>query len=212
MSTPASRRRTLFALGMIGAPILMLTGDLHRILGGDAEIFRYSIYLQLSMPLYLLAILGIVGELRPVADRAGLAGGVLAGFGVFVGAAMQGFFRTAYAAMAAVDEAGARAIEEALTTPLFKATTVVPGISFPIGLLILTVALLATRRVPLLLGLVLAAGAILFPVGRIGSLPPAILASGVCLLLGLGWMGVRTLRGRSGAGEEAPAAARPLAA
>ena len=212
MSTPASRRRTIVALGMILAPILMLTGDLHRILGGDAEMFRFSLYLQLSMPLFLLAVLGIVAELRPVADRAGLTGGLLAGFGIFVGTAMQGYFRTAYAAIAAVDGAGAQAVEEAVTTPLFRATTVFPGIAFPIGLLILAVALLATWRVPLLLGLLVAAGAVLFPVGRIGSLPPAIVASGICLVLGLGWLGVRTLRGRSGASEEAPAAAHPLAA
>lgn len=212
MSTPASRRRTLFALGTIIAPILMLTGDLHRLLGGEAETFRYSLYLQLSMPFFLLAVLGIVAELRPVADRAGLTGGLIAGFGLFVAGTMQGYFRTADAAMAAVDEAGARAIEAALTTPLFQATTVFPGISFPIGLLILSVALLATRRVPLFLGLLVAAGAVLFPVGRIGNVPMAIVASDICLVLGLGWLGVRTLRGKADAGEESPATARPLAA
>lgn len=210
MSTPDSRRRTLFALGMIGAPILMLIGDLHRILGGDAEVFRFSIYLQLSMPLFLLAILGLVAELRPAADRAGLAGGLLAGFGVFVGTAMQGYFRTAYAAVAAVDQAGAQAVEEALTTPLFTAVTFYPGIAFPIGMLILAIALAATRRVPALLGVLVAAGAVLFPIGRIGRLDWAVLASGVCFLAGLGWLAVRTLRRPAAAGETV--AARPLAA
>lgn len=212
MSTPASRRRTLFALGMIFAPVLMLIGDLYRILGGDAEVFRFSIYLQLAMGLFLLAILGLVAELRPVGDRAGLAGGLLAGFGALVGTAMQGHFRTAYAAVAAVDPAGAQAVEEALTTPLFLSVTFYPGICFPIGMLTLAVALMATRRVPALLGVLVAAGAVLFPIGRIGGLPWAILASGVCLTLGLGWLGVSMLRRPHAAGEEAPSAAGPLAA
>jgi hypothetical protein len=210
MSTPDSRRRTLFALGMIFAPILMLIGDLHRILGGDAEIFRFSVYLQLALALFLLAVLGLVAELRPVADRAGLTGGVIAGFGLFVGTAMQGYFRTAYAAVAAVDQAGAQAVEEALTTPLFTAVTFYPGLSFPIGMLVLSLALLATRRVPALLGVLVAAGAVLFPVGRIGNLEWAVLASGVCFLAGLGWLAVRTLRGPAAAGEVV--ATRPLAA
>lgn len=210
MSTPDSRRRNLFALGMILGPTLMLVGDLHRILGGDAEIFRFSIYLQLSMPLFLLAVLGIVAELRPVADRAGLAGGVIAGFGVFVGTAMQGYFRTAYAAVAAVDAAAAQAIEEALTTPLFTAVTFYPGLSFPIGMLVLSLALLATRRAPALLAGLVAAGAVLFPVGRIGGLEWAVLASGGCFLAGLGWLAVRTLRRQAAAGEAV--AIRPLAA
>lgn len=210
MPTPDSRRRTLFALGMIFAPIMMLIGDLHRILGGDAEMFRFSIYLQLSMALFLLAVLGLVAELRPVADRAGLAGGLLAGFGLLVGTAMQGYFRTAYAAVAAVDQAGAQAVEEALTTPLFLSVTFYPGITFPVGMLILSVALTATRRVPVLLGVLVAAGAVLFPVGRIGNLEWAVLASGVCFLAGLGWLAVRTIRRPAAAGEGL--AARPLAA
>ena len=214
MSSPATRRRYLAALGMILAPAVMLANDLYRIGGGEDNVFVWSLFLQLSMTLFLLAILGIVAELRPVADRTGLLGGLLAGFGATIGAVMQGFFRTADAAMAAVDAASAQAIEAAVTGQDFLFSTRVPGITFPIGLLILAGALVATRRAPALLGALVAAGAVLFPVGRIAGIEWAVVASGVCLLLGLGWLGVRTLRG--GAAEEEgvrrSAAARALAA
>lgn len=195
MSTPASRRRNLAALGMFLAPAVMLAADLYGIAGGEENVFAWSLLLQLSMTLFLLAILGMVAELRPVADRTGLAGGLLAGFGATVGAVMQGFFRTADAAMGVVDEAGARAIEAAVTGSDFLFSTRVPGLTFPIGLLILAGALVATRRAPALLGAFVAAGAALFPVGRIGGFEWAVVASGVCLALGFGWLAVRTLRG-----------------
>lgn len=208
MSTPATRRHTLYAVGMILGPALLLIGDLDRAAAGDAVIFRWSLLLQLAMPFLLLAALGMVDALRPVADRTGLAGGLLAGFGLFVGAAMQGFFRTAHTAMEAVGQADAEAILAALTGPAYLFTTRVPGIAFPIGLSILAVALVATRRAPAFLGLLIAAGAVLFPVGRIGGLTWAVLASGGCLLLGLGGLGVRTLRGAGESPRRAAAAER----
>jgi hypothetical protein len=208
MSTPDSRRRTLAALGMILAPAVMLANDLYRLAGGEENVFAWSLFLQLSMTLFLLAILGMVAELRPVADRTGLVGGLLAGFGATIGAVMQGFFRTADAAMGAVDEAGAEAILAAVTGRDFLFSTRVPGITFPIGFLVLAGALVVTRRVPVLLGALVAVGAALFPVGRIAGLEWAVMASGVAFTLGLGWMAVRTVRGGEAAGgQERPARA-----
>ena len=210
MSSPAARRRTLHALGMLLAPAIMLTCDLDLAAAGDPAIFRWSLALQVSMTLFLLAILGMVAELRPVADRAGLTGGLLAGFGATVGAVMQGHFRTMQTAIETVGGAEGEAIREALHAPAYILTTRAPGLAFPIGLVVLAVALVATRRAPALLGLLVAAGAVLFPIGRIGGLTWAIVASDVVLLVGLGWLGVRTLGGA--AAEERPAAAEGLAA
>lgn len=211
MNAPRSRRRALAALGMIFGPAVMLAGDVQRYLSPDSAVFRWSLFLQLAMMLLLLAVLGMVEELRPVADRAGLAGGLLAGCGLFVGTAMQGFFRTWQTAVDTVPESAA-AIDAALTGPDYLFSTRVPGITFPVGMLILAVALTVTRRVPAGLGLLIAAGAVIFPVGRIGGLWWAILASNVCFLLGLGWMAVRTLRGASGVEEPAASGTRIVAA
>jgi len=65
------------------------------------------------------------------------------------------------------------------------------GIFFPIGLLILAACLYRNRIVSPIVALALAAGAILFPVGRIGGFWWAVLGSDILLIAAFGLIGWR---------------------
>jgi hypothetical protein len=112
-----------------------------------------------------------------------------------------------------------RAVEDAMArggVPQFLFLFPLPGLAFPVGLLILSAALLWARVVPAPAAILLALGAVLFPVGRIGGIEAAMLASSAAIAASMGWTGWRVLnraaaawgqkRATPGAlGEELPA-------
>lgn len=72
---------------------------------------------------------------------------------------------------------------------LFK-TMVMPGILFPIGLLAMGITLMIARPIPRWIGALLAVGGVLFPIGRIGALPWALVSCDVILaaaFAAIGW-------------------------
>ena len=169
------------------APLLMLAADLLQI-GGLK--FEFTIVLWLAFVFFVPAILGLTYLIARSGSRLAISGGALAYFGAMAGASMQVLFRV----WAVLEEKGSpqtiRLLQE--STKLI-ATTQMIGLPFPIGLLILAFYLWRNRIVSTLVALVFAAGAILFPVGRIGGFWWAFIGSDILLIIAFGLIGRRLL-------------------
>ncbi|HUP20245.1 MAG TPA: hypothetical protein VM778_09870 [Gemmatimonadota bacterium] len=184
------RRRRIAGACLIFAPLVMLVADVMLVaFGEEAGFWPWSFGLWLSFYLFIFAVLAIARLLSRGADRLGIVGGALAIAGLLMGATMQGMFRT-FVSMEAreIDEATMRAVHEPLI-----ATTQVPGILLPIGLLVLATALWKTRVMPRPMVLLFALGTLLFPVGRIILGPSVSVVSDLLLLVALGDLGRRVL-------------------
>jgi hypothetical protein len=79
-----------------------------------------------------------------------------------------------------------------------------PGLAFPVGLLVLSFGLFRVRVVSPLVAALLALGAILFPIGRIGGIAAAVIASDVALSVAMGLIGWRVLRWTAAEWERVP--------
>ena len=166
------------------APTVLLIGDLLPAIG-DLR-FEWTIALWLAFVLFVPAIFGLTFLLYENGNRLALIGGMMAFFGAMAGASMQVLFRV-YAVLAerGVDQAAE------LLRGTFKliATTQMIGIFFPIGLILLAISIYRSRIFNPAIPFLLAGGAILFPVGRIVGLMPAVFGSGVLLLAAFGLIG-----------------------
>lgn len=172
------------------APLTMLAADL--LLTATALAFEWSIVLWLAFVFFVPAIIGLAFILHENGNpRLALAGGALAFFGAMAGASMQVLFRV----YAVLNEHGAAQSVELLrgTFKLIAATQMI-GLAFPIGLILLAVGIYRTQIFNPATAFLLAAGAALFPVGRIGGFTFAILGSGVVLLAAFGLIGWQILR------------------
>ncbi len=202
----ASRRRhRLAAACLVLGPLFMLAADAGRTVAGDEAFWVWSIGLWLAMAFFLGAILAIVHLLAPHADRFGLFFGVTAGLGILTATTMQGLFRARHL----LHQAGGGG-EEVLQGPLLTLTSVAPGILFPLSLLVLAFGLGRARLLSWPWASALAAGAVLFPLGRfiIGDVRLNVV-SDVLFLLALGKLAQR-LWSRRGGAEGAAEASAPL--
>lgn len=203
-------RRVGAAACLLAAPLLMLAGDVLRVLGGAPR--AWLVMAKLAFALFVGAALAVVRLTSERADRAGLVGGALAVVGCLAGSGIL----TANAVLGSIDTAGldaaaTGAIEAALRTSGvggFVLFYPLPGLAFPVGFLVLSYALLRARAVSPVAAAALALGALLFPVGRIGGLDWAVIASGVGMSVGLGLVALR-VTGTS-AGEWARACVRAV--
>jgi hypothetical protein len=185
------------------APIVLIIGDLLPVIA-DLR-FEWTIALWLAFVLFVPAIFGLTFLLFENGSRLALVGGILAFFGAMAGASMQVLFRV-YAVLA---ERGADQTAE-LLRGTFKliATTQMIGIFFPIGLILLAISIYRSRIFNSATPFLLAGGAILFPVGRIAGLVPAVFGSGVLLLAAFGLIGWHILsKDRTQLSETEPATA-----
>ena len=139
---------------------------------------------------FVPAIFGLTYLMTGLGSRAAISGGALTFFGAMAGAAMQVLFRV----YAVLNEKNSPQTIELLrgTTKLVAATQMI-GVSFPTGLLILAFCLYQTRVVSFAVIIAFAAGAIMFPVGRIGGFWWAFLSSDILLLAAFGLIGRRLL-------------------
>jgi len=175
----------IFGICSIIAPLLMLAADLLQI-GGLR--FEFTIVLWLAFVFFVPAILGLTYLVASYGSRLVILGGALAYFGAMAGASMQVLFRV----WAILEEKGSpQTIELLQGSTKLIATTQMIGIAFPIGLLILAICLLRKRIVSPLVALVFAAGAILFPVGRIAGFWWAFISSDILLIIAFGLIGWR---------------------
>jgi hypothetical protein len=152
---------------------------------------------KLSCALFVGAALAGVRLTSERADRAGLAGGALAVVGCLAGSGIL----TANAIFGSIDGAGLgepamRAVESAFGRDGVMGYVLIyplPGLAFPAGFLVLGYALLRARVVSPAAAVALALGAVLFPLGRIGRVDWAVLASGLGMSLGLALVALRVL-------------------
>ena len=193
--TAADIKRRGAALCLFAAPALMLAGDALRHWAGME--WAWLVMFKLSFALFVGAALGIVGLTRGRADGAGLVGGVLAVVGCLAGSGIV----TARAALgpveaAALDETARHAVEAAMMKSGVGAYVLLyplPGLAFPVGFLVLAYALLRARVVSPAAAVLVALGAVLFPVGRIGGVEAAVMSSGLAFTLGMALVALRLL-------------------
>lgn len=170
------RLRSLSSGLLVAGSLLLLGGDLLQA-GGDK--FLWTVLLWLA---FMGFGAGLV--LLPVAFQLGkhslaIAGAACAFVGCFAGAGMQVLFRTWAVLEAANQTAAVDLLRDHV--PL-RLSTLVPGILFPVGLLILAVGIRRARVMPRTVPLTLALGAILFPVGHAVGLLPALIGGDLVLV------------------------------
>src|SRR4051794_22814848 len=165
---------------------------------------------SLGLILYVLLIpglLGIVRLLRPAAPRLSVIAGLLVTSGCVGGASFQTALLHEWAARTAgTPEATVAAILQVTEERVFP-VLVIFGVLFPIALLTLAVGLFRSGVVPAWLPALLGIGAVIFPVGHIGSLQVVSHAAETLILIPLIWIGLRSLTGASPQGRAVPATA-----
>jgi hypothetical protein len=188
-------RRRGAAACLIAAPALMLAGDALRYWAGAQH--AWLVMVKLSFALFVGAALALVGLTRGRADGAGLLGGALAVVGCLAGSGIltaTAIFQSFDAA--ALGEAAERAVEASMTKSGVGAYILfypLPGLAFPIGFLVLAYALRRSRAASPAAAPLVALGALLFPVGRIGGVEAAVMGSGLALTLGMSLAALRLL-------------------
>ena len=216
--TAAEVRRRGAAACLFAAPAMMLAGDALHYWAGARH--AWLVMFKLSFALFVGAALALVGLTVGRADGAGLLGGVLAVVGCLAGSGIV----TANAVFQSFDAAalGAeaeRAVEAAMmksNVGLYILLFPLPGIAFPAGFLVLAYALLRSRAASATAAALVALGALLFPVGRIGDVEAAVIGSGLAFTLGMSLTALRLLglgaSGRTPAGDAGAALeGQPLA-
>ncbi|HEX7316816.1 MAG TPA: hypothetical protein VF297_23140 [Pyrinomonadaceae bacterium] len=198
--TAAEVRRRGAVVCLFVAPALMLAGDALHYWAGARH--AWLVMFKLSFALFVGAALALVGLTRGRADGAGLVGGTLAVVGCLAGSGIL----TANAIFQTLEGAGLNAAaEQAIEAAMMKSGVgayvllyPLPGLAFPAGFLVLAYALWRARAASLVAAPLVALGALLFPVGRIGGFQWAVIGSGLALTLGMALAAVRLLRTESG--------------
>ena len=182
----ADLRRKIAGVCLIAAPVLLLGSTVLRF--GFGRFFTWYLTMKLSFFFFAVGVLGLMHLLRGRADGSAHVGGGLALAGCLSGASIvtAAYILTKVAKLVPKEEAGSLFLTVA-NSPL-------PGFFFPVGLLVLAVALWRKKVVPAWAALLFAVGAVLFPVGRAAGLIWAVWACDVLLTVSLGAIGLMVLR------------------
>jgi hypothetical protein len=195
-SNDSNRRRRLAAISAIAFGIMFFTNPLtHLISRGAADtpfaIATRGFAVPLHMAMLVGAVFGITQLLRSKADRLGLLGGAITIMGWAVGVRIL-----ALGQLESLLASGVTGLPQDTLTKMFAAapivwTSIVPiGLLFPIGLITLGATLVAVHPIPRPIGALLVLGGILFPLGRIGQFPWALVSCDLVLgaaFIGIGW-------------------------
>ena len=184
---PGFRHPRVIGASLVVGPLLMLVGDAMA-LWGSQELRLWSGVL-LFLAAYCFA--GVVLGLYALAENrlGALAGALLALFGCFVAASISGFDRAVWS-MRLHGIAG-ESIREVMTEPAVFLLTRPPGITFPIGLILLTIYVMKAGHLTRLQGAALILGIVLFPVGRVFAGPVVNVPSDAIMLAVLAALGLR---------------------
>lgn len=171
-----NRLSTLVPVLLVTGSLFLLGGDLVQVLRGG---FLWAILLSSAFVCFgaglLLLPLAFSLKRHPLV----IAGVACAFVGCYAGASMQVLFRT----WEVLQDANQTSAAELLrTTTSLTLSTLVPGILFPLGLLVLSIGLMHGRILPLGTSLLLALGAVLFPIGHAAGVVPAIVVGDLVLL------------------------------
>ena len=187
--TDVSRSASLFAVARscaFAAPLFLLAGDAAQLINPDRLL--WTVLLWVAFVLFVPAVIGLEAVIHRRAPILALTGGALALIGAIAGATMQAFFR----AVIVLRNGG---LSDAVTTlrqeSAIALTTLMPGIFFPVGLLILAIGLWRSRVAPAWMAAVLAAGAVLFPIGHAAGFRPALILGDVVLLVAFAGVAAR---------------------
>ena len=153
---------------------------------------------SLGLVIYILfvpGLLGIARLLRQRSPRLSVVVGLLIAAGCVAGASFQAAMLHEWAARTAGTPEAMMAAIMGVTEGRVFPILVIFGVQFPISLLTLGVGLFRTRMAPTWVAALLAIGAVVFPVGHIGSIQPVQHLAEVILLVPLVWLGLRFLRG-----------------
>ena len=177
MSETGKHMLQIAAVCSFVAPVILLASDVLHIIG--AIDFAWTIGLYWAMVLFVPAVIGLTYVVDSAGSRLAVIAGALALIGVIAGAGTQALFRV----HAVLTEQGDLATVEKLRNS-FKlvAATQMIGLPWPLGLILLSIAILVVDRSRWVLSIFLAAAGILFPIGRIAFVDAAILGSGVFLI------------------------------
>ncbi|HYR27280.1 MAG TPA: hypothetical protein VEU30_02370 [Thermoanaerobaculia bacterium] len=201
-STETNRRRILSGVCLALLAILFLTNPLTGVLmRGTAKtpptIALLGFTAPLQMILFIGAIFGITQLLRKRADRTGLTGAAFALMGVAVGLRILALRQLEAMLEFGVTGVPADTLQKMFTAaPIIWLSIVPSGLMLPIGLIILGSALFITRPINRWIGALLAAGGILFPVGRAVGVLWAISACDLVLGVAFGRIGWQVLTRR----------------
>lgn len=169
--------------GFLG-PIVLLTSDLF--LGPGS--FEWTVGLWTAFMLMIPAVVGFTYLLVAYGSKVALVGGSLAYFGLLAGASMQILFRV----YSVLQEQGSTVtIEQLRSTFKLVASTQMIGLTWPLGLILLSIACLTTRAVHIAVPILLVIGAIAFPLGRIAGSTVGVFLSGAAFVIAFGIVGIR---------------------
>lgn len=116
---------------------------------------------------------------------------MIATFGVLIGETIMGLERVIWA----MNEAGLQEhINNTVHHPMVFLTSRQIGLTFPIGLIILSISLFKSRAINLLTMFALIIGILLFPIGRILVGPYANVPGDLIMLIIYGKLGIELLK------------------
>lgn len=186
-----SFRKNLYAISLIIAPLLLLIGDTLMF----AFNLHFAFYLlgKAALALFVFAIFVLIHLLRERTDRLGLIGGAIAIIGAISGTTLFSFtYFYNEILRSGFDAAMLQSVEQTIKQVyLIMVLFPLPGLFFPIGLLILSIGLFWKNAVPRWTAIALGLGAILFPMGRIPGILPISIVSDILFLLSMSYIGWR---------------------
>ena len=163
---------------LVSGAVFLLAGDIVQAVNRDGV--AWTILLAIAF-LLLAPGLTLVPSTMP-RRTAPVVGAALAVAGAIAGASMQVLFRVNAVLRGAGQSDAVAALGE---STLLTATTLVPGILFPLGLLLLAFAL--RRSIGRTGALLLAAAAVMFPIGHAAGVMAVAIVGDVVLLIAF-WM------------------------
>ena len=183
-------RRQLGATALIASSVALFVSDLMTF-APDAA-FLQTVLQWGAVVLLIPASLTLAALLRPHADRLALLLSSACVVGLMAAAQMMALYRLDAVASAGVPGVPHGAIEALMAGhPGLFPSIFLPGPLFPLAVVGLGVALWRAGEIPGWVGGLLAAGGILFPVGRIGGILAAALAGDVVWILAFGWVAMQ---------------------
>ncbi|MEZ5426253.1 MAG: hypothetical protein R2747_08315 [Pyrinomonadaceae bacterium] len=192
--TQTNLSRNLSSICLAGAPAGMFIGSLIMYLSPENYFVAY-IFSKVGIGLFVFAIFAVVQMLRPHLEKTALIAGGMAILGAINGATLYSFgyfFRVM--SHAGADQATTGAFERIFREVYLTVVQIpLPGIFFPLGLLILAVGLFRSKLVPAGVAVLLALAAISFPMGRIPANPLICLITDLLLTVSLGLIAWQTL-------------------
>ena|SRR5580765_3474537 len=195
MTTAANDpQRAVSGVCLMLSPILTIVAEILRY-QADAGVYIWSGVLSLiSVALSMQVILGLRHLLRYRSPRMAVYG---CGLALFLVVFAVGIFNSYLVSWALLpDRAASQAAERAALAKLFF-VFFVPGVLYLLCRAVIGFGLWRAKVVPAWVGLLMAIGYLLVPMGRLPHIPSLIYLSSILLLLSEGWLGWRLLTQKS---------------